>query len=255
MTLDDRLGPEPTRRLRRVVIRSALALGVLLGLAAAPATVEALRDRPFDVAADAALADGSEPIDRATPEGRAMSARHGTPPTRTTPAADGGRRSADLPAFTHRSASLADVSRVPARVRIDALGVDAPIVARGTDQRGQLDVPPDGGTVVWYRAGSVPGASGSAVLAAHVDHAGAPGAFLHLDRLGPGDLVHVDLDDGSSRTFAVVRRHRYRKERLPVERLFTRDGDAVLTLITCGGRFNETTRHYDANTVVQAVLR
>ena len=65
----------------------------------------------------------------------------------------------------------------------------------------------------------------------------------------------VDLDDGRTLTFDVVRRQRYAKERLPVRRLFTRHGAAVLTLITCGGRFDAATRQYDANTVVQSTLR
>lgn len=250
MTARDGAQREPTRRLRRVVLRAAPALGLLLGLATAPVVAQALRAHPFDVVADGGVGDG-DGSDASAPATTAPSAQPTASDRRATPSAP----ATDLPEFTHRSAELDDVSRVPERVRVDALGVDAPIVARGTDRLGQLDVPPDGGTVVWYRAGSVPGASGSAVLAAHVDYDGRPGVFIHLDRLRPRDRVRVTLDDATTRTFEVVRRRTYRKERLPVERLFTRNGDAVLTLITCGGQFNETTRHYDANTVVQAVLR
>ena len=68
--------------------------------------------------------------------------------------------------------------------------------------------------------------------------------------------MRVDFDDGRASTFDVVRRRRYAKEHLPVRRLFTRNGDAVvLTLITCGGQFDASTRRNDANTVVQATLR
>jgi len=36
--------------------------------------------------------------------------------------------------------------------------------------------------------------------------------------------------------------------------LFARTGQPRLTLITCGGAFNRTTRSYDNNIVVTAVL-
>ncbi|MBW3604229.1 MAG: class F sortase, partial [Actinobacteria bacterium] len=160
-----------------------------------------------------------------------------------------------LPEFTHRSARLEDVARTPVAVRIDALGFDARIIPKGTAADGQLDVPTDGSTVVWYRAGSVPGRAGSAVLAAHVDYDGRPGVFYALDRLSAGDTVEVDFDDGSTMTFEVEDNTKYNKEVLPIDELFTRNGDAVLTLITCGGQFNHTTRTYDSNTVVQAPLR
>lgn len=238
----------PTRRLRRIVLRSALTMAALTGLVLAPLAVDAVRARPFDVDADRPVTtDRSTSGDDVAGDGRAAAVA-AQPDDRDTTVSD-------LPIFTHRSARVDVVARTPVAVRIDALGIDARVVPRGTDARQQLDVPPDGSTVVWYRAGSVPGAAGSAVLAAHVDHAGKPGVFFRLDRLGPGDTVAVELDDGTTRRFEVVRRRRYAKERLPVDRLFTRNGDAVLTLITCGGQFNATTRHYDANTVVQATLR
>jgi hypothetical protein len=223
-------------------------LGLLVGLALAPTVgltvhqhASAGAPQPLGMLA-AALAASSE---ASTPAGAARDPVTG--PT----AGDHD----DVPVFTHRSARLEDVARTPVNVRIAALGVDAQIIAVGTAPDGQLDVPPDGSTVVWYRVGSVPGAAGSAVLAAHVDYAGRPGAFYALDRLAAGDAIRVDFDDGSTATFEVEDRTQYRKQALPVDDLFTHNGDAVLTLITCGGQFNHTTRHYDSNTVVQAALR
>jgi sortase (surface protein transpeptidase) len=230
--------------------RSALVLGLLVGLALAPTVGQALHQRasagaPHPPGVPAAAAPGMS--------GEAATATAAARDPITGPTA--GDQNDDVPVFTHRSARLDDVARTPVNVRIAALGVDAPIIAVGTAPDGQLDVPADGSTVVWYRAGSVPGAAGSAVLAAHVDYAGRPGAFYALDRLAAGDAVRVDFDDGSTATFEVEDRTQYRKQALPVDDLFTHNGDAVLTLITCGGQFNHTTRHYDSNTVVQAALR
>lgn len=236
----------PDRRTRHRVRRSALTLGLLAGLALAPTVGTAVREGSFDTR-DNAVATATTVTPHGTPAAGAGGTRGHTAPA--------GPTDDDAPVFTHRSARLEDVAKAPAALRIPALGIDAPIVARGRDGSGQLDVPPDASTVVWYRAGSVPGGAGSAVLAAHVDYDGQRGVFYDLDRVQAGDTVRVTFDDGSSKAFEVVSRQRYTKRRLPVRRLFTRDGDAVLTLITCGGQFNATTRHYASNTVVQATLR
>jgi hypothetical protein len=45
----------------------------------------------------------------------------------------------------------------------------------------------------------------------------------------------------------------YLKDELPLEAIFSRDGDAVLTLVTCGGGFSASTGRYDSNVVVYAV--
>ena len=74
----------------------------------------------------------------------------------------------------------------PVRVRLPALGVDAPVTPVGVDDRGRMDVPFDIRTVGWYRFGPGPGATtGSAVLSGHVDDRDQGyGAFHRL-----GDLA------------------------------------------------------------------
>lgn len=230
--------------------RYALVLGVLAGLAVAPVVSEAMRDDVFDTRQASPTANAGT-SDVTAPERDGA----GGGPARDGSAGGAKGRDAELPVFTHRSARLSDVTRRPTSLRIVALGVHAPIVAMGTDASGELDVPRDAATVAWYRAGSVPGAAGSSVLAAHVDYDGERGVFFALDHLRPGDTVRVAFTDGSSRTFDVVSRRRYLKTALPVRELFSRNGPPVLTLITCGGAFNPSTGHYEDNTVVQAALR
>ena len=72
----------------------------------------------------------------------------------------------------------------------------------------------------------MPGAAGSAVLAAHVDDDGRRGVSFDLDALEAGDAVRVDFDDGRTLTFDVVRWQRDAKERPPIRGLFT--GKATL---------------------------
>ena len=75
----------------------------------------------------------------------------------------------------------------PVRVRLPALGVDAPVAPVGVDDRGRMAVPLDVATVGWYRFGSGPGATeGSAVLSGHVDdREQGYGAFHKLGDLHP----------------------------------------------------------------------
>ncbi|MEV4703491.1 class F sortase [Actinoplanes sp. NPDC049316] len=146
----------------------------------------------------------------------------------------------------------------PARLRVPALELDAPVAAVGIDPAtGEVDVPEDVGRVGWYRFG--PGLSataGSIVVAGHVDSARqGRGAFFRLGSLTPGDRVTLTGPGGASRDFEVVARERYAKTAIPLQRYFARDGSPRLTLITCGGPFDAATRHYRDNVVVTAVPR
>jgi Sortase domain len=139
----------------------------------------------------------------------------------------------------------------PSRIEIPSLGVRARVLAAGVDRAGALRLPGASRTA-WYRFGSAPGEPGSTVIAGHVDLAGAPGAFRRLGELEPGRLVVVRTTDGRAYRYRVVARRAYAKERLPT-RVWTRAGRPVLTLVTCGGDYDEEARSYAANTVVYAV--
>jgi hypothetical protein len=165
----------------------------------------------------------------------------------------GGR----IPVFTHRSARLEDLKPPvvvkPVRLRIPSLEVDAAVLGVGTDEiTHELDVPPDETLVTWYEHGPSPGGRGSAMLAGHVDYDGRAGVFYRLRWLDPGQEFEVGYEDGTSRTFEVVGRQQYEKDRLPTTQLFSEDGDPTVVLITCGGEFDEGRRSYSDNLVVYA---
>lgn len=142
----------------------------------------------------------------------------------------------------------------PERLSIAALNIDAPVGEYGVAANGQMDVPDNITEVGWYQFGPSPGEPGSAVLAAHVDLAGSGrGVFYHLDELEADDEVVVSFDDGTSRAFRVVGRSTYLKEELPLDAIFSRNGDPFVTLVTCGGGFSRSAGRYDSNVVVYAV--
>jgi LPXTG-site transpeptidase (sortase) family protein len=179
--------------------------------------------------------------------------------TTTIPIPDETTTTATAPLWAPNDSSLlADLETTegpkPERLIIDVLGIDAPIGQYGVAANGQMDVPDNITEVGWYKFGPSPGDPGSAVLAAHVDLAGpGRGLFYDLDKLEVDDEVIVSYGDGESRSFRVVARATYLKTELPLDAIFSRDGDPVLTLVTCGGGFSRSTGSYDSNVVVYAV--
>lgn len=143
----------------------------------------------------------------------------------------------------------------PDRLTIDALGVDAPVVPVGVDDKGDLAIPEDVNTVGWYRYGPSPGAAvGSVVIAGHVDSATqGVGELRALWNATPGMVVQVRQDGGPTVRYRVVSREIFVKGNVPLASLFSTGGAARLTLITCGGPFDEETRSYLDNVVVTAV--
>lgn len=165
---------------------------------------------------------------------------------------------APAPTVATRSARLADLDNeqvTPVSLDVDAIGITgAPVDAVGVETDGAMEIPVDVSRVGWYEYGPAPGAdAGSAVLTAHIDsRTQGRGVFYDLDALDAGDTVDVGMSDGSSATFAVDEIRQVPKVDLPTGDIFRRDGDARLALITCGGAFDETSRHYLDNLVVFA---
>jgi hypothetical protein len=145
---------------------------------------------------------------------------------------------------------------VPDQLRIEAIGVAVAVGPVGVDaDTGQLAVPPSVDQVGWYQFGpGLDATAGSIVIAGHVDVADqGRGAFFRLRDLSPGDLVEVRGTDGASRRFVVRTRDVWRKDAIPLAQYFDRAGPVRLTLITCGGPFDDATRTYRDNVVVTAV--
>jgi sortase (surface protein transpeptidase) len=141
----------------------------------------------------------------------------------------------------------------PTRLTVPALGVDAAVDAVGVDPDGQMTIPAEVDRVGWYRFGPVPGGSGSAVIAGHVDsREQGLGAMAPLRDAAVGDEIVVSDATGTASRWRVVSRELISTQVLPLDRLFSRDGPPRLTLITCGGPFLPEFRSYRDNVVVVA---
>lgn len=140
----------------------------------------------------------------------------------------------------------------PTRLQIPAIGVDEGLSGVGLKADGAMETPAFG-AAGWYDRGPRPGAAGPAVVVAHVHGPAGDDVFARLHELRPGERVTVRRTDGAA-TFVVDSVERAKKEALPYDRIWARTDDAVLRLITCGGKPDPVTRMYPDNTIVYAHL-
>jgi hypothetical protein len=148
------------------------------------------------------------------------------------------------------------VRAVPLHVRIGAITVDAPVVSVGLKDDGAMEIPDRVAEIGWYdpdELGVTPGSSGTAVLAGHVDsRTQGRGALYFLRDLRVGEIVELDLSDGTTQRWIITDVIRYPKDVLPFSELFVWSGPPRLALITCGGTFDRTARSYTDNIVAYA---
>lgn len=251
----------------RRTIAWGVTAAVLSGLVAFVVTaVVVAPDAPVaddDLAALAASARTSEAVtadDRPTTDPPPATPPPSTPaPSDPVPSEPGDRADDGAGAVGVSSARLSDVQDdpepTPVALEVPSIGVaDAPIDPVGIEPDGAMEIPEDIRRIGWYEYGPEPGADqGSAVLTAHIDsRTQGRGVFYDLDELAIGEPIEVTMSDGSVRRFEALGTRRIPKVDLPTGEVFRRDGEPVLALITCGGEFDPSSRHYRDNIVVLA---
>ncbi|KOV66793.1 sortase [Streptomyces sp. NRRL WC-3618] len=144
----------------------------------------------------------------------------------------------------------------PTRLRIPAIGVDAPFVPLAIGTSGRLDPPPadDVNLVGWQASGVSPGEAGTAIIAGHVDTATAPAVFAGLSQLAKGTRFSVNRSDGRTAVFVVDSVETFAKDDFPDQRVYADTPQAQVRLITCAGVYDHTVKDYKDNLVVFAHL-
>lgn len=142
----------------------------------------------------------------------------------------------------------------PVRLLIPAIGVSAPVIRLGQNADGTMETPSSFSDTGWFAPGPEPGEQGAAILVGHVDSRRGPGVFYHLRALRRGDRVTVVVRDGRRVRFVVTGSMQSAKARFPAGLVYARTRRPTLRLVTCGGRFNRSTRHYVDNYIVFAKL-
>jgi LPXTG-site transpeptidase (sortase) family protein len=162
-----------------------------------------------------------------------------------------------IPAGHYAAAPAAVAVAVPAptALEIPAIGVRTRLIRLGVTATGALQVPASIAVAGWYTGSSRPGATGSAVIAGHIDSVSGPGVFFRLRELHPGDLVYVRRGHASMAVFTVTAVRLVPKSNFPTDEVYGPVPNAQLRLITCGGTFDPATGHYLSNVIVFAVLQ
>lgn len=157
----------------------------------------------------------------------------------------------------------------PQRLRIPALGVDAPFEHIGLDPNGRRDAtgqaplgtPTDRTKAGWYAAGPKPGSGTGTVL---IDgHTYRNGSAIFKDdfaaRIATGQLIQLRQDNGTVCSYRITNvwrtissAHDY-PALITSQHLYDFAGPERLLLATCGGTFDPAIDNYDDINVVLAV--
>lgn len=142
----------------------------------------------------------------------------------------------------------------PRRLVVPTLHIDARVVPVHRIAGGGLAVPSDPRVLGWWANSAVPGSPvGTVVIDGHVDSAVAGlGALFYLRTLKPGARLTVTGPQGRL-TYTVAGLREYPKNQIPEQQLFSQHVAGRLVVITCGGPFDRTSRHYLDNVVAFAV--
>ena len=267
--------PAPRRRFS-LAVRAGLLASLAFALAFAlgcgggddPAVVVA----PVTATATPAAATPAAPAPAASPTPEATPTAEPTPTPTPEPTAEpedeGPALISNLRQLRETYGEAPDATL--GRLRIPTLGVDAPLGTRYVGAAMPNPTGPD--DVVWYDfsgwegLGGAPGAGGNAVFSGHVDYylgiSWAPddavyrgrGVFFGLDALSPGDIVEVETG-GVVRRYAVVWRRQVPAEGAGAEWSAILRGDVAvdsITLLTCGGEFDDATKTYADRVAIRA---
>jgi sortase (surface protein transpeptidase) len=145
----------------------------------------------------------------------------------------------------------------PVSVAVPDLGIRATVIRTGLDTERGVIVPEDVMVTGWYTGSQPLGAdAGATVIVGHRDsRTQGSGALVSIDQLATGAIITAMDRDGAVYDYVVQTVEVLDKTRFPEEarRIFALDGPPRLTLITCGGTFDEAARSYESNVIVTAV--
>ncbi len=146
------------------------------------------------------------------------------------------------------------------RLIISKIGVDAPMTMRVVGSDGVMQNPEGPKDVAWYDFSAIsglggrPGVGGNTVISGHVDyHDYGPAVFWDLRKIEPGDEIIIHLRDGSEYKYSVQWNRTIAPAAISWNDVVAATSQESVTMITCAGTFDSSTRSYDQRRVVWAV--
>lgn len=148
---------------------------------------------------------------------------------------------------------------IPVAIRIPDASVDAD-VEQNQIVKGVMQDPSGPWVVSWYKETAQVGKRGNAVMSGHVDYWGVgPSVFYTVGQLQPGAEIDITGKDGTVYTYSVEWVKTYTLQDLTsdtINSIVSPDATTypALTLITCGGDFDQAKGEYLGRTIIRAKL-
>jgi hypothetical protein len=149
---------------------------------------------------------------------------------------------------------------LPKFIKIPSLSVNGRVKSLDVTKDNALQAPRNIYDAGWYSASAKPGDSGSngaILIDGHVHGPTKPGIFSSIKNLKSNDIVTIQRGDDKVFNYKVVKVQNYDSKTLDmgIALASIQPGVQGLNLITCGGKFNQSTGQYEQRTIVFAVLQ
>lgn len=190
------------------------------------------------------------PAARDQPSAQASANVPTTPTTPSTAAA-----AATVTGVAPRTASAAPLQvSPPVHLTVASIGVNTDLQRLKLAHDGSLQAPTKWDVAGWYADGIVPGQTGPAVIAGHIDSTNGPAVFYRLGNVVAGARISVTQQNGKVLSFVVDEVREYPKDRFPTKAVYGPTPTPELRLISCTGEFDHSSHNYLDNLVVSAHL-
>jgi len=144
-----------------------------------------------------------------------------------------------------------NIAKLPVRIKIPKINVDAIIEYVGLTSLGGVDIPEGPINAAWFKFGPRPGDPGNAIIIGHYGWKNnIVAVFDDIYKLVKGDKVYIEDEDGKVITF-IVRESRSYDPKADASFVFVSSDDkSHLNLITCEGIWNKALKSYSKRLVV-----
>jgi LPXTG-site transpeptidase (sortase) family protein len=147
-------------------------------------------------------------------------------------------------------------ANLPRYLIIPKLNVDARVLSVGVNTNGDLGTPNDIYDTAWYNESAQPGQPGATLIDGHIAGYTSPGVFEKLKSLNPGDQIEVQIGNGTTFTYQVVKSQDYPANNVNMAEAMTpvTPGVSGLNLISCDGTIVPGKGQYTERIIVFAEL-
>jgi LPXTG-site transpeptidase (sortase) family protein len=142
---------------------------------------------------------------------------------------------------------------MPRYLSIPKLGLkNARVLSVGLTRGGKIDAPKSIHDVGWYDGSAKPNTEGAAFIDGHTAGANIGGVFDNLPGLKNGDVVNLELGDGTMINYKVVHVETVAASRVDMLKALSvyNNLEQGLNLMTCSGNYDFRTQSYDKRTII-----